>query len=106
MLELPINTLFDRENLVKEITTILSKFDEKCQETTFKKGIYIYGSPGTGKSYFVVQLLKQLGYDSIVYDAGDVRNKSLFQTIDSLGNYSNADWFLSLNRNQLIKFIC
>lgn len=30
---------------------------------------------------------------------------SLFQQIDALGNYSNANWFLSLNRNQLIKFI-
>lgn len=30
---------------------------------------------------------------------------SLFQIIDSLGNYSNANWFISLNRNQLIKFI-
>ena len=25
--------------------------------------------------------------------------------IDSLGNYSNANWFLSLNRFQMIKFI-
>jgi hypothetical protein len=30
---------------------------------------------------------------------------TLFQQIDALGNYSNANWFLSLNRNQLIKFI-
>jgi hypothetical protein len=30
---------------------------------------------------------------------------TLFQQIDSLGNYSNANWFLSLNRNQVIKFI-
>jgi hypothetical protein len=29
---------------------------------------------------------------------------TLFQNIDSLGNYSNANWFLSLNRNQLVKF--
>jgi hypothetical protein len=29
---------------------------------------------------------------------------TLFQNIDALGNYSNANWFLSLNRNQLIKF--
>jgi len=29
---------------------------------------------------------------------------SLFQNIDALGNYSNANWFLTLNRNQLIKF--
>jgi hypothetical protein len=29
---------------------------------------------------------------------------TLFQTIDSLGNYTDANWFLSLNRNELIKF--
>ena len=29
---------------------------------------------------------------------------ALFQQIDALGNYSNANWFLSLNRNQLVKF--
>ena len=35
----------------------------------------------------------------------ELRVRSLFQTIDSLGNYSNADWFITLNRNQLIKFM-
>jgi hypothetical protein len=30
---------------------------------------------------------------------------SLFQNIDALGNYSNSQWFLSLNRYNLIKFI-
>ena len=94
---LPINRIFERESIVKEITTILSTFDEKCQQTTFKKGIYIYGSPGTGKSHFTVQLLKELGYDAIVYDAGDVRNKSLFQTIDS-NHLSNRNVLDLMNR--------
>lgn len=35
----------------------------------------------------------------------ELKALSLFQIIDSLGNYSNANWFLSLNRLQLIKFI-
>ena len=35
----------------------------------------------------------------------ELRALTLFQTIDSLGNYSNPQWFLSLNRNQIIKFI-
>jgi hypothetical protein len=35
----------------------------------------------------------------------ELRALSLFQTIDSLGNYSNPQWFLSLNRNQLIKMV-
>ena len=30
---------------------------------------------------------------------------SLFQNIDALGNYSNANWFLSLNEYQVMKFI-
>jgi len=34
----------------------------------------------------------------------ELRALTLFQNIDSLGNYSNAQWFLALNRNQLIKF--
>jgi hypothetical protein len=35
----------------------------------------------------------------------ELRALSLFQNIDSLGNYTNSNWFLSLNRNQIIKFI-
>lgn len=35
----------------------------------------------------------------------ELRALTLFQNIDSLGNYSNAQWFLTLNRNQLIKFV-
>ena len=34
----------------------------------------------------------------------ELKALSLFQQIDALGNYSNVSWFLSLNRNQLIKF--
>jgi hypothetical protein len=35
----------------------------------------------------------------------ELRTVSLFQNIDSLGNYSNINWFSSLNRNNLIHFI-
>lgn len=34
----------------------------------------------------------------------ELRALTLFQNIDALGNYSNSQWFLTLNRNQLIKF--
>jgi len=33
----------------------------------------------------------------------ELRALTLFQNIDALGNYSNPQWFLTLNRNQLIK---
>ena len=35
----------------------------------------------------------------------ELRALKLFQTINELGNYSDASWFLSLNRSQLLKFI-
>jgi hypothetical protein len=35
----------------------------------------------------------------------ELRALQLFQHIDALGNYSNSQWFLSLNRNQIIKFV-
>jgi len=35
----------------------------------------------------------------------ELRTLSLFQNIDSLGNYSSPDWFLSLNRIKLIRFL-
>jgi hypothetical protein len=44
---------------------------------------------------------KQLSNEKTV----ELRALTLFQNIDALGNYSNSNWFLSLNRNQLIKFI-
>jgi hypothetical protein len=34
----------------------------------------------------------------------ELRALSLFQNIDSLGNYSNVSWFISLNRNELFRF--
>ena len=34
-----------------------------------------------------------------------LRTISIFQKIDELGNYSNADWFLYLNRQLLLKFV-
>lgn len=35
----------------------------------------------------------------------ELRTLSLFQYIDSLGNYSNSQWFLQLNNVRLIRFI-
>jgi len=35
----------------------------------------------------------------------EMRALTLFQNIDALGNYSSPEWFLTLNRNQLIKFL-
>ena len=35
----------------------------------------------------------------------ELRTLTLFQNIDALGNYSNAQWFLNLGKPQMIKMI-
>ena len=46
-----------------------------------KRGIYVYGNPGIGKTTFVKNILESMNYDMIYYDAGNIRNKNVIQTI-------------------------
>ena len=79
--KLDINILLNREEEVNKMKEILVNFELNKHNITTKKGIYIYGEPGSGKSAFVVNVLKELNYDIIKYDAGDIRNKSIIDTI-------------------------
>lgn len=85
-----INTILNRNHIEEETKRILLSFDKNYNNLNFKKGIYIYGSPGSGKTEFVMNLLTSCGYDVIRYDAGDVRNKMLIKTIAS-DNMSNKN---------------
>ena len=85
-----LNTILERNHISNEIKEILNSFETNCKSINFKKGIYIYGSPGCGKTRFIVDLLTSLNYDIIKYDAGDVRNKTLIDTITS-NNISNCN---------------
>ena len=81
MEQLNINKLLNREEEEKEIKNILKEFESNKTNLLFKKGIYVYGDPGTGKTSFVVNILKELNYDIIKYDAGDIRNTSVIEDI-------------------------
>ena len=75
------NSILNRETISKSIKNILLQFETNKNNLSFKRGIYIYGAPGSGKTHFVINLLKELNYDIIKYDAGDIRNKSIIDTI-------------------------
>ena len=75
-----MNQLLNRnkeENIIKDA---LINFEENKQNLLTKRGIYLYGSPGSGKTEFINKILKDLNYDIIKFDAGDVRNKSIIET--------------------------
>ena len=85
-----INKILGREQMRDEIKHILGQFECQYNNILFKKGIYMYGSPGCGKTEFVVSIFKEMNYDVIKYDAGDVRNKILIDNITS-NNISNCN---------------
>jgi len=81
MEKLNINQILNREEKASSIKNILLNFDINKNNMLFKKGIYVYGDPGTGKTTFVTNILKEMDYDIIKYDAGDIRNTSVIEDI-------------------------
>jgi DNA polymerase III delta prime subunit len=78
---LNINKILNREEKSSNIKDILIDFEKNKTNVLYKKGIYIYGDPGTGKTTFITNILKELDYDIIKYDAGDIRNTSVIEDI-------------------------
>jgi len=81
MEELNLNALLERAEIEKEFIKCLHYFEENKANLLTRRGVYIYGAPGAGKTYFVKECLKKLNYDIITFDAGDIRNKSIIETI-------------------------
>jgi DNA polymerase III delta prime subunit len=81
MEQLNLNILLNRTEEVQKIKQMLVDFEQNKNDLTIKRGIYIYGNPGTGKTTFIMNILKEMDYDIIKYDAGDIRNKSVIETI-------------------------
>jgi hypothetical protein len=75
------NSILNREAVSASIKNILLNFENNKYNFSLKRGIYIYGAPGSGKTQFAINLLNDLNYDIIKYDAGDIRNKTIIDTI-------------------------
>jgi len=99
MEQLNFNQLLERENLANDIKNILTNFEKNKKNLSIKRGIYIYGAPGSGKTHFINKLLQELNYDIINYDAGDIRNKSIIDTITH-NNMTDTNVLSILNKKK------
>ena len=88
MTKVNYNEVLGRETIANDIAAALDAFQKNKKDLTIKRGIYLYGNPGVGKTEFIVQLLKTLNYDIVKYDAGDIRNKSI---IDLITNHNMSE---------------
>lgn len=93
-----INNVLNREIICEDIKKFLVNFEQNKNDLTCKRGIYIYGNPGTGKTVFIENLLKEINYDVIKYDAGDIRNKLIVDTITK-HNMSDRNVLSMLQKN-------
>ena len=107
MEKLNINRILNREEQENEIKNILNNFEDNKNNLLFKKGIYIYGEPGSGKTKFVTNILKDMNYDIIKYDAGDIRNTSVIEDI-TRHNMSDKNIMSLFNKNvkKILFFFC
>jgi len=97
MVPISYTSILERDTISSKIKEILRNFETHHNNPTYNKGIYIYGSSGCGKTHFVNEILKSMDYDIIRYDAGDVRNRALIDTITS-NNVSNCNVLQMMSR--------
>jgi hypothetical protein len=96
--KLNFNEILNRETIAQNIKDFLVNFEKNKNNLLLKRSIYIYGAPGSGKTNFVLQVLKDLNYDVIKYDAGDIRNKNIIDTITK-HNMSNMNVLSMFQKN-------
>lgn len=84
-----INKILGRNKMIQQMKACLINISNNKNDITCGRGIYIYGSSGSGKTYLAKSLLKEMGYDVIMYNAGDIRNKSIIESITTNTMASN-----------------
>jgi len=81
MEKLDLIKILNRESIVESLVNKLQLFFMTRDNLSSKRGFYIYGAPGTGKTELVLRSLKSAGFDAVRYDAGDIRNKNVIESI-------------------------
>ena len=79
MINIDLGKYVNRDTETTLIKEVLTSWHDSTGAS--KKSIYIYGHPGTGKTTLVYNVLKELNYDIIKFDAGDIRNATIIEEI-------------------------
>lgn len=74
----------------EQLETILAQVWANRTNNAFKHGVYICGKPGVGKTSFVLDSLKQMGYGVIRFDVNDVGTNAMTDTMCG-GNVSDKN---------------
>lgn len=89
-----LNNVLNRNQSKENIINILKNFNNQENE---KKGIFIYGSNGSGKTTFVKNILKESDMDYIYYDGTDIRSSNFIENLYE-NNSSNMNVISLFNK--------
>ena len=94
----------DRTEIINDIKNFLNNFENEKNDMTKSKGIYVYGETGVGKTELIKNIIKEVNMDSIWYNASDVRNKSLLETLtkQNMSNHNVMSLFNKKKKNIVI----
>jgi hypothetical protein len=87
-MELIFQKILNRDVIKQQVIDFLKFFDANKTNILTKRCIYIHGPTGAGKTKFIMDILKELTYDVINYDACDTRTKDI---IDNISTYHSSD---------------
>lgn len=73
------NELLDRTKEVEQIKSILQNLN--MSDINSKRGIYLYGNSGIGKTTFMENILTEMNYHIIRYEVSDIKNKTMLDEI-------------------------
>ena len=103
MENLNIDKILNRNIIKKEIKIFLNTFEKEKKNKKIKRCIYLFGKSGSGKTYFIKKLLKELNYDIVLYNSNNIRNSKCIKNITN-NNISNNN-ILSLLKKEKKKMI-
>lgn len=90
-----LNNVLNRNQSKENIINILKNFNNQQNEK--KKGIFIHGSNGSGKTTFVKNILKESDMDYIYYDGTDIRSSNFIENLYE-NNSSNMNVISLFNK--------
>lgn len=103
MNNLDLNTILNRNKIEQEFRNKILHFEQNKNDLSIKRGFFFYGNPGVGKTQFVKKILESLNYDIIMYDSGDIRNKSIIESITKYNmNDKNVLSMFSKNPKKIV----
>ena len=90
-----IDNILNRNEIKNNIISILKNYNN---DENNKKGIFIHGNNGSGKTFFVKNLLNENGMDYIYFDGTDIRSSNFIENLYE-NNSSNMNVISLFNKN-------